>query len=163
MLLASFVAASAINVAVLGQNDNYCHLPWDKQCFPIPGCNYSVSPGTLTICNNKSAGASFHWAMDPDGSSGLSFAPSMGDVYVAPGECVDVPFLVLCTPMTPGGFIIYDVEVVKDVQPAEPPFGCNGSVINHSSWAIDPVGPPVIIVPIPDQGANPVPVGVDWC
>ncbi len=151
LLVAGAIGAAATAGPPAGENT--CHLTWDKQCCPVPGCNVSIAPGVLTICNTKPGGAEFMWELIDDSGMGLQFLPSSG--FAAPGNnptgiptpCIDIPFTVICPPNFPLGSVAdYSARVTK--VGTNETFGCSGNVRNFTEWKIDPVGDPVIDVPV---------------
>ena len=151
MILTSVLTAGAIGAATLagpvGGGSNSCHLTWDKQCCPVPGCDVSVAPGVLTICNDKSQGAEFTWVLSDPFGMGLTFQPSNGFTGLAPGECIDLPFTIICPPGFPAGAVA-DYEATVTKVGTNEVFGCFGSVRNDSDLKIgNPV--PVVEVEIP--------------
>ena len=161
MILTSILAAGAINAAAVGQvGENYCHLTWDKQCCPVPGCNVSIAPGVLTICNEKPEPAEFTWVLTDVSGLGLQFMPSSGtsgpgnSPFGVPSTCVDIPFTVICPPNFPVGSVADYQATVTKVGTMET-FTCFGNVRNVSDWKLDPVGDPVIDVSIPVDATQP--------
>ncbi|MCB9838434.1 MAG: hypothetical protein H6813_03770 [Phycisphaeraceae bacterium] len=143
-----FFAAGALGAASLagpaGMGTNTCHLTWDKQCCPVPGCATSIAPGVLTICNGKDVGAEYNWTLTDISGMGLSFMPSSGFTGLNPGECIDLPFTVICPPNFPLGSVAdYEARVTK-VSTGET-ISCFGNVRNMSDFKIDP---PVPVVPV---------------
>jgi hypothetical protein len=58
------IVAGAVNAVVVGRiGENDYHLTWDKQGCPVPGCNVSIAPGILTICNGKRDPAEIMWEL----------------------------------------------------------------------------------------------------
>ncbi|MCB9838435.1 MAG: hypothetical protein H6813_03775 [Phycisphaeraceae bacterium] len=164
MILTSIVAASALNAAVVGQTgENYCHLTWDKQCCPVPGCDVGIAPGILTICNEKPDAAEFMWQLVDVSGMGLQFMPASG--IAAPGNtptgvvepCIDIPFTVICPPNFPLGGVADYQAIVTKISTGET-FTCFGNVRNVSDWKIDTTGDPVIDVPMPRPGDVATPV-----
>jgi|GEM_PF-5177470 len=164
MILTSLVGAGAIGAAMIagvpgGTGLNTCHLTWDKQCCPVPGCNVSIAPGILTICNEKPDASEFMWQLTDSSGMGLQFVPSSGvaahgnNPTGIPTPCIDIPFTVVCPPNFPVGSVADYQATITKVSTGEQ-FTCFGNVVNHSEWKIDPVGDPVIDVVIP-AGAEP--------
>jgi hypothetical protein len=162
MFATSLVVSGAIGAAVFagtpgGTGENYCHLTWDKQCCPVPGCNVSIAPGVLTICNEKPDPAEFHWELIDTSGMGLQFMPQSG--IAAPGNspfgipttCIDIPFTVICPPNFPVGSVADYQAIVTKVGTGET-FTCFGNVVNHSEWKLDTPGDPVIDVAVPAPG-----------
>ncbi len=150
---AVLAAAAPAGMPGGGQGDNFCHLTWDKQCCPVPGCNVSVAPGILTICNNKQGGAEFTWELIDVSGMGLQFMPASGFTGLNPGECIDLPFTVICPPNFPLGSVAdYQARVTK-VGTMET-FSCFGNVRNMSDLKIDPPVP-VVEVGIPADLSTP--------
>jgi len=154
MILESMILASAVNASAVAQTgENYCHLTWDKQCCPVPGCDVSIAPGVLTICNEKPDPAEFTWELIDVSGMGLQFMPQNG--VAAPGNspigipetCIDIPFTVICPPNFPLGSVADYQAIVTKVGTNET-FTCFGNVRNVSEWKVDPVGDPVIDVPV---------------
>jgi len=143
-----------------GTGENYCHLTWDKQCCPIPGCDVSIAPGVLTICNEKPEPAEFFWELIDISGLGLQFmpqsgiaAPGMDPTGISTGPCIDIPFTVICPPNFPLGTAADYQAIVTKVGTNET-FTCFGNVRNASELKLDPAGDPVIDVPIPLAGAQ---------
>ena len=168
MVLPCLFIAGAVSALVStgvppGPAGNYCHLTWDKQCCPVPGCNVSIAPGILTICNEKPDPAEFSWELIDTSGLGLQFLPQSGiaspgnSPIGAPTICIDIPFTVICPPNFPVGSVAtYEARIIK--VGTNEIFSCSGNVVNHSDWKIDPAGTPVIDVLIPvDATQEPVP------
>lgn len=165
MILESIVLASAVNASAVAQSgENYCHLTWDKQCCPVPGCDVSIAPGVLTICNEKPNPAEFTWELIDVSGMGLQFMPQNGIARPgnsptgAPETCIDIPFTVICPPNFPLGAVADYQAIVTKVGTNET-FTCFGNVRNVSEWKVDPIGDPVIDVPVladPTAAADPV-------
>ena len=143
-----------------GGGENYCHLTWDKQCCPVPGCDVGIAPGVLTICNEKGVPAEYHWELIDVSGMGLQFMPQNG--VAGPGNspigipepCMDIPFTVICPPNFPVGSVADYQAIVTKVGTNET-FTCFGNVVNHSEWKLDPSGDPVIDVPVLSDGTMP--------
>jgi hypothetical protein len=108
----------------------------------------STAPGVLTICNEKDTGAEFNWVLNDISGMGLTFMPASGFTGLNPGECIDLPFTVICPDPFPLGSVA-DYEVVITKVGTNEVFGCFGNVRNSSEFKIDPPGDPVIDVAIP--------------
>jgi len=156
LFLSGAVSAAAIAGPGGADDRNHCHLTWDKQCCPVPGCDVSVAPGVLTICNDKSAGAEFQWELIDVSGLGLQFMPASGFTGLNPGECIDLPFTVVCPADFPLGSVADYQAIVTKVGTNEV-FDCFGNVRNVSMLKIDPPGDPVIDVTIPADATAPAP------
>jgi len=165
---AGAIAAAALAGTPGGTGDNYCHLTWDKQCCPVPGCDVSIAPGILTICNEKPDPAEFQWELIDVSGMGLQFMPQNG--VVAPGgmnpagqtgPCFEIPFTVICPDPFPVGSVADYQAIVTKVGTNET-FTCFGNVVNRVPLKLDPPGDPVIDVVIADPGvpAPSTPVGI---
>jgi hypothetical protein len=155
LLAAGAISAGALAGPVGGNGDNHCHLTWDKQCCPVPGCNVSVAPGVLTICNDKSAPAEFIWDLTDVSGLGLTFMPASGFTGLNPGECIDLPITVMCPPNFPLGSSANYMATVTKLGTNEV-FSCLGNVRNASDFKINPPVP-VVTVGIPSNPSVPAP------
>jgi len=173
MNIAILCATGAVTAAATagtpgGTGENYCHLTWDKQCCPVPGCDVSIAPGILTICNekpNSDPNDVYIWELIDTSGMGLQFMPQSGEARPGgnaagiggDGPCIDVPFTVICPPQFPTGSVADYQAIVTKASTGEQ-FTCFGNVVNHSDWKLDTTGDPVIDVPvITDATAEPIP------
>lgn len=154
MILESIILASAVNASAVAQSgENYCHLTWDKQCCPVPGCDVSIAPGVLTICNEKPEQAEFTWELIDVSGLGLQFMPQNGVAEPRNSPtgmaepCIDIPFTVICPPNFPLGSVADYQAIVTKVSTGET-FTCFGNVRNVSEWKVEPIGDPVVDVPV---------------